>query len=149
MRYVHTNIISNDWKKLAKFYIEVLACRLIPPVRHQKGSWLEKGTGLPDAKLEGAHLLLPGWGDHGPTLEIHQYDTIEPLSSINPNRQGFAHIAFEVEDVEAVLGKIEAAGGSANGQISQNYIEGVGEITFVYARDPEGNLVEIQHWNKS
>ncbi len=149
MKYVHTNIISKDWRNLARFYIEVLDCKLVPPVRQQEGNWLEVGTGLSNAKLEGAHLLLPGWGDQGPTLEIHQYEEIETQSAINPNKQGYAHIAFEVEDVETVLGKIKAGGGSANGKISKTRIEGVGEITFVYARDPEGNLVEIQHWNKS
>ncbi len=149
MKYVHTNIISKDWRKLSRFYIEVLDCKLVPPVRKQEGGWLEAGTGVSKAKLEGAHLLLPGWGEQGPTLEIHQYEEIETQPAINPNKQGYAHIAFEVEDVETVLGKIKAAGGSANGQISRTEIEGIGEITFVYARDPEGNLVEIQHWNKS
>ena len=25
---------------------------------------------------------------------------------------------------------------------------GVGELTFVYCQDPEGNIIEIQHWKK-
>lgn len=148
MRYVHTNIISNDWKKLSKFYIEVFGCKLLPPARKQEGPWLEKGTGLPKAKLEGGHLLLPGWGANGPTLEIHQYSEIEPQSAINPNMRGIAHIAFEVDSVKETLNKIIRAGGSANGQISYGKVEGKGKITFVYARDPEGNLIEIQKWDK-
>ena len=148
MRYVHTNIISGDWKKLSKFYIEVFGCKLVPPVRKQEGQWLERGTGLNDAKLEGAHLLLPGWGEDGPTLEIHQYSVIESQNAINPNRRGYAHIAFEVDDLEDTLNRIINAGGSANGEISHCIIEGKGEISFVYTRDPEGNLIEIQKMDK-
>ena len=148
MRYVHTNIISNNWRKLAEFYIEVLGCKLVPPVRHQEGRWLERGTGVPDASLEGSHLLLPGWGEHGPTLEIHQYSLVERQVAIKPNLRGYAHIAFEVEDVEDMLGRIIDAGGSANGEISHCSIEGKGNLSFVYARDPEGNLIEIQKWDK-
>ena len=73
MRFAHTNIISNDWKALVNFYIQTFDCKIVPRIRNQSGNWLEKGTGVKNAKLEGAHLLLPGHGEHGPTLEIFQY----------------------------------------------------------------------------
>ena len=44
MHYVHTNIISNDWENLANFYIEVFHCEIVPPVRDQKGAWLDRAT---------------------------------------------------------------------------------------------------------
>jgi len=33
------------------------------------------------------------------------------------------------------------------GEISGKEVEGVGYITFVYAKDPEGNIIELQHWD--
>jgi hypothetical protein len=39
------------------------------------------------------------------------------------------------------------AGGSAHGAIVSTNVEGVGLLTFTYARDPEGNLIELQSWN--
>ncbi len=146
MRYVHTNIISNDWRSLAEFYIRTFQCRVVPPVRKQSGSWLVKGTGVANASLEGVHLQLPGYGKEGPTLEIYQYADMEELQNINPNTRGYSHIAFEVEDVALTLKDLESNGGKRNGEISQRKIEGVGKITFVYARDPEGNIIEIQSW---
>ena len=32
------------------------------------------------------------------------------------------------------------------GVLSTNRVEGVGLLTFVYARDPEGNVIELQSW---
>lgn len=146
MKYVHTNIISTNWKKLSAFYIEVFNCQVVPPIRNQSGHWLSQGTGVPNAKLEGVHLLLPGHGENGPTLEIYQYEKVEPLDDIQPNTRGFGHLAFEVENVVEIVAQIEARGGTKNGEITTRIIEGVGEITFIYVRDPEGNLIEIQHW---
>lgn len=38
-------------------------------------------------------------------------------------------------------------GGSKFGEIVERAIPGVGKITFTYARDPEGNLIELQNWD--
>ncbi|MFY0592340.1 VOC family protein [Roseivirga sp.] len=146
MRYAHTNIVSKDWEALAEFYVRTFDCTIIPPIRNQSGKWLTKGTGVKNAKLKGAHLLLPGHGENGPTLEIYQYEEILNLESITPNTRGFSHIAFEVDSVETVLNKLMQNGGSAYGEITTREVLGVGTITFIYAKDPEGNLIELQSW---
>ncbi|MEQ9592132.1 MAG: VOC family protein [Cyclobacteriaceae bacterium] len=148
MRFAHTNIVSTDWKKLADFYVQTFNCKIVPPIRKQSGEWLEKGTGLKGAELEGAHLLLPGYGEGGPTLEIYQYEEVEHQDQVMPNKRGFGHIAFEVENVESLLTSLLGNGGSVLGEITKRVVEGVGEITFVYTRDPEGNLIELQSWEK-
>lgn len=146
MRYAHTSIVSHNWTALADFYVKAFDCKIIPPIRNQSGQWLERGTGVENAKLEGAHLLLPGHGASGPTLEIYQYEEIKDQSDISPNQRGFTHIAFEVESVEETLRNMEQNGGNSFGQITKKEVPGVGEITFVYTRDPEGNLIELQSW---
>ena len=148
IKFAHTNIVSINWKELVDFYVKTFNCKVVPPIRNQSGEWLEKGTGLKNAKLEGAHLLLPGYGENGPTLEIYQYANIENQESILPNKRGFGHIAFEVDSVEEILQTLELNGGKSFGEITKRTISGVGEIAFVYARDPEGNLIELQSWNK-
>lgn len=148
MRYVHTNLISNNWRKLSEFYIEVFGCQVKPPVRLQLGDWLAKGTGVEKAQLQGVHLLLPGWGIDGPTLEIHEYSSVKAQPNVEPNKRGYGHIAFEVDNVTEVLDKIIRNGGTAQGEISRCNITGLGELTFVYTRDPEGNLIELQNWKK-
>ncbi|MEO0340704.1 MAG: VOC family protein [Bacteroidota bacterium] len=148
IRYAHTNIITEDWQTLADFYINTFDCKVKPPARDQSGEWLSQGTGVSNAHLTGVHLLLPGHGPNGPTLEIYTYKSIIPQGAVVPNQRGIGHLAFEVEDVSTVLNKVIANGGSKNGEVISRPVQGVGVITFVYARDPDGNLIELQHWEK-
>jgi predicted enzyme related to lactoylglutathione lyase len=144
IKYVHTNIISEDWKKLAQFYIDVLKCTPVPPERSLSGDWLDKGTGVKNAELNGIHLRLPGYGENGPTLEIFQYTKMEEKPEPTANRKGLGHIAFKVENIHEIYNKIIEKGGSSPGEIVTKQIEGVGTICFVYAKDPEGNIIELQ-----
>ena len=66
-RYVHTNLIAEDWQALASFYQDLFGCIPVPLERDFQGESLEAGTGLPGAHLRGIHLRLPGYGDEGPT----------------------------------------------------------------------------------
>jgi catechol 2,3-dioxygenase-like lactoylglutathione lyase family enzyme len=148
MRFVHTNIVAKNWKELSDFYIGVFGCRIKPPVRKLSGEWLDEGTGLENASLEGVHLLLPGYGDDGPTLEIFSYKEAVESDPMTANRLGITHIAFEVDDLEETLYSAVIAGARLLGRMSEKDIEGVGVLKFVYFKDPEGNIIEIQSWVK-
>lgn len=86
IRYAHTNIIAQDWKRLSQFYIQVFDCVPVPPVRDQSGEWLEAATGLSNAALKGTHLRLPGHGENGPTLEIYSYTVNARQTHSNPKQ---------------------------------------------------------------
>jgi hypothetical protein len=64
------------------------------------------------------------------------------------NHLGFTHIAFEVDDVALTLEAALKKGASLLGQVTEKKVEGVGLLKFVYFRDPEGNIIEIQSWVK-
>jgi predicted enzyme related to lactoylglutathione lyase len=146
-RFVHTNIVAKDWRRLARFYDEVFGCTPVPPERDLSGRWLEEVTGVSDAHIRGIHLRLPGHGPDAPTLEIFQYDREEERPETAVNRPGLAHIAFTVEDVESALQAVKTAGGGAIGGIVSLPIPDVGTVTIVYATDPEGNIIELQTWS--
>ncbi len=147
IRYTHTNIICQDWRRVAAFYQDIFGCISVPPQRDQKGEWLDQGTGLMNAHLQGVHLRLPGHGDNGPTLEIYSYAEMQDKPASVANRKGFGHIAFLVDDVAAILEAVLKAGGSKIGELSQTLVPGVGQLTFIYMADPEGNILEIQNWS--
>jgi catechol 2,3-dioxygenase-like lactoylglutathione lyase family enzyme len=146
VRFSHTNIAARDWKKLSEFYINVFECKIKPPQRNLSGKWLNKGTGLTNAKLEGVHLYLPGHGDNPPTLEIFSYEEMHDMSSIMANYTGITHIAFEVEDVDLTMKKALGNGAITLGEMAEREIENIGILKFVYLRDPERNIIEIQSW---
>ncbi len=147
-RYVHTNIIAEDAERLIAFYKKVFRCRSISETRDLRGVWLEKLTGVSGAHIRGEHLVLPGYEERLPTLEIFSYDQMKEGVVPEINRPGIVHLAFEVDNVRETLSEVISNGGSAVGEvITAEYPEGF-EGTFVYARDPEGNILELQSWRK-
>ena len=145
-RFGHVNLIARDWRRLAEFYREVFGCMPVPPERDLSGEALERGTGIPGARLQGMHLRLPGFGDDGPTLEVFSYAMNDALAPGLPNRTGFGHIAFQVDDIEDTVRRVLAAGGSAHGQLVTTRA-GARQVSWIYLRDPEGNLMELQRWS--
>jgi predicted enzyme related to lactoylglutathione lyase len=146
-KYVHTNLIARDWKGLVRFYSEVFGCEPKPPDRDMSGAWLDKLTSLQNAHLSGVHLRLPGYGDDGSTLEIFSYDELVEPELPSANQCGFGHIAFAVDDVDEALQAVIAAGGSKVGNSVTTEVNRFGVLRVVYARDPEGNIVELQRWS--
>jgi predicted enzyme related to lactoylglutathione lyase len=146
IKYAHTNIITDDWKRLAEFYITVFECKPIYPERDLHGEWLERATSIKNAHLKGIHLSLPGFEDSSPTLEIFQYDNNENGVRPQANRKGFGHIAFRVDDVPGMLNRILQHGGSRVGELVETEVANVGILNFVFAKDIDGNIIELQQW---
>ena len=145
-KYKHTNIVAADWRKVAEFYERIFGCEPVPPERVAAGEWVERCTGVPGAEVHGVHLRLPGYGDDGPTLEIFQYNLAEQRPATAINRPGLAHLAFEIDDVEAARDEVITAGGKCVGELVTVEIRGAGTITLIYMTDPEGNIIELQKW---
>ena len=145
-RFGHVNLVARDWRALAGFYERVFGCTPVPPERDYGGPDLAAGTGIPGARLRGVHLLLPGYGADGPTLEIYQYDEMPEVGLPDVNRPGFGHLAFQVDDVAAAREAVLAAGGSAVGEVVASVTAAGTRVAWCYCRDPEGNVVELQRW---
>jgi glyoxylase I family protein len=148
IKYAHTNLVTPDWKRLANFYVGVFDCVVVPPERDLAGRWLDDATSITHAHIQGVHVRLPGHGDSGPTLEIFQYDSELERNSTAVNRPGLGHLAFAVENVRAAHAAVIAAGGREVGQIVTTEIAGAGRIEFAYVTDPDGNVIELQQWQK-
>ena len=147
IKYAHTNIITKDWKELARFYEIVFNCIAVPPIRNYQGEWLEKGTGVFNANLQGVQLRLPGYGDNGPTLEIYQYSEMISAERHLANQKGFGHIAFNVEDIAGVLAIALKNGASKIGELSEHHFDNIGVFRFIYISDPDGNIIELLNWS--
>jgi predicted enzyme related to lactoylglutathione lyase len=146
MKYVHTNLVARNWESLAAFYMEVFGCKRKPPERDLKGAWLDSLASQKGAHVHGIHLRLPGCGKSGPTLEVFQYSTTKRRALPQTDQPGYGHIAFAVKDVGKMIEEIKKHGGSLVGKRVSASIDGMGRIDVVYARDPEGNIIEVQRW---
>jgi len=146
-KYVHTNLIAEDWRALSSFYQHIFGCVPCPPERDYQGEKISAGSGVPDAHLRGEHLLLPGFGEDGPTLEIFNYNVLEDRARTAVNRPGFAHIAFSVPDVAAAQKAVLEASGRAVGEVVTMQNARGAEVTWCYVADPEGNIIKLQSWH--
>ncbi|MBM3793676.1 MAG: VOC family protein [Acidobacteria bacterium] len=131
--YLHTNLIAKYWRALAAFYCDVFSCRPAPPERSYSGRDLERGASGAGAALAGVHLLLPGFAEGGPTLEIFSYSPAAAGRAAHPqpNHFGFGHIAFAVASV------------SVGDTVTHTLADGR-RVEWCCMRDPEGNLIELQ-----
>jgi predicted enzyme related to lactoylglutathione lyase len=145
-KYVHTNLIAEDWRKLASFYERLFGCVPVPPERDYRGEKLEAGSGVAGAHLTGMHLRLPGYGENGPTLEIFNYNLLEKRAATAVNRPGFGHIAFLVDDVQSARQAVLAEGGSQVGEVVTLETATGAKVTWCYVTDIEGNVIELQSW---
>jgi len=146
-KYKHTNIVADNWRELADFYRQVFGCSEVHPERACSEEWVERCTSVPGAGILGVHLRLPGYGEDGLTLEIFQYNKALDRPETAINRPGLAHLAFEVDDVEAARDEVIAEGGKCVGELVTVDITDAGKITFIYMTDPEGNIIELQKWH--
>jgi len=148
IKYVHTNIVAKDWKKLADFYIRVFGCVVVPPIRIYKGKDLDFAVNIKDVELNGVHLKLPGYHKYGPTLEVFSYNPSQSKQKRKVNTPGITHIAFEVSDVNKAHKKVIESGGKKVGKIITLTRSDGKKVTWCYVKDPEGNMIELQKWDK-
>ena len=146
-RFGHVNLIAHDWRRLADFYERVFGCTPVPPERNLGGPEFAAATGVLGAAVRGMHLQLPGGPADGPTLEIFQYEPSLEHPGTAANRPGFGHLAFQVLDVAAAREAVLQEGGSPVGTVITTQTRDGRSVTWAYVTDPEGNILELQHWS--
>jgi catechol 2,3-dioxygenase-like lactoylglutathione lyase family enzyme len=78
---------------------------------------------------------------------VFSLDQLAPPIQSVVSRPGLMHIAFSVDDIEATLDRFLRAGGKKLGEpVEAPAAGGVPRAGFVYARDPDGNIVELLEW---
>ena len=146
-RYAHINIVAHDWRKLCEFYEQIFDCKPYSSERNHHGKHIDELTGMQGVRVQGRHLSVPGHGENGPTIEIFTFSDNGEDSPRPLNRPGFAHIAFEVDDIEEKRNQIKHFGGEDYGNLVTIDISGAGKLSLIYMTDPEGNIVELQKWH--
>ncbi len=140
MRFDQVKIIVRDLDLLVGFYEEALDCEVVvPPL--STDSVVARGVGVPNGTVTLCALRLPGRGDRGPILELYSVEGDTPEEwAYQP---GSGQLAFEVDELEAAIGKVVAAGGSNLGEVVEWQGPSGTTARFVYLRDPEGNIVDL------
>ncbi len=135
----HTSFTVSDLDRSVDFYTNVLGFELI----HRGGrdpKFIERVVAVQGADIEVAYIQAPGH-----RLELIEYRAPADRRQVEcrPCDAGFAHIAFDVDDIDAVLRAVRAAGVTPLGE-PLSLVHGPnrgGRV--VYTRDPDGVTVEF------
>jgi catechol 2,3-dioxygenase-like lactoylglutathione lyase family enzyme len=136
-RMEHVGIVVDDLAAASEFFIELgLELRGKGQV---EGSWVERIIALDEVKVEFAMLrTADGHGEielvkfHSPSTEGGNQDT-------PANTPGIRHIAFAVEDIDAVVAGLRARGTELVGEV----VRYEDSYRLCYVRGPEGIIVEL------
>lgn len=141
-KFRHVALIVKDYRKMIRFYSEILNFKVLREFELATEDF-RKGVGLPGAKAKGAHLAIPGGEVE---LEIFQFEE-QPEGGEKPsqaNLPGFRHIALIVDDLKNAYQELKNKGLEF---LSEPILvlepKNVAGSMFVYFKDPEGNIIEL------
>jgi catechol 2,3-dioxygenase-like lactoylglutathione lyase family enzyme len=141
MRLAHINLVARDAETIAAFYVNVMGCEVLREALTLSGEKVSRGNGISNSKIRSIWLKFPGL--ERPFLEIHEHSSTQDREQPKVNEPGFGHLAFQMGDIDSLLSKIVEAGGSQIGQITDFGTPGKPHL-IAYARDPEGNVLELE-----
>ena len=133
----HTGLVVKDISNSIKFY-ESLGLKVWRR-EIEKGDFISKVVGLDDAVIETAKLKLPD-DSLIELLEYKSHLSEIPKNIYLSNRHGCSHIAFTVEDIDAIAIMIVEIGGSI---VNPPSLSPNGKVKVMYCHDIDGILIEL------
>jgi catechol 2,3-dioxygenase-like lactoylglutathione lyase family enzyme len=133
----HVSIVVNDLPAAKEFFLD-LGLEL-QGEGALEGAWLDRICGLTDVKTSLAFLGVP---DGQASIELVKFHTPPDENDIQPplaNTLGIRHIAFVVDDIEALVARLKAKGTEIFSEI-YNYED---QYKLCYIRGPEGIILEL------
>ena len=136
-RMDHIGIVVDDLAAATEFFVEL---GLEPQGEGTvEGGWVDRIVGLDGVRSELVMLRTPD--GHG-RLELSKFHTPPSQGGdwrAPANTPGLRHVAFVVEDIDAVVASLRARGAELVGEL-ERYED---SYRLCYVRGPEGIIVEL------
>jgi catechol 2,3-dioxygenase-like lactoylglutathione lyase family enzyme len=136
----HTGFTVSNLERALAFWRDVLGFELSHRP-HQTGDLASEITGVPGAEISIA--VLKGYGHKIELLEYLAPADRKPHVDLRPCDVGFVHVAFTVDNLDAVVSAIAASGWSAAGKPQTLKSGPNAGKRVVYVRDPDGTTIEF------
>ena len=137
----HTGITVSNLERSLSFWQNVLGFELSHRA-HQMSEMASEITGVAGAEIKLAVVKAPG----GHKIELLEYlappDRKQHVD-LRPCDVGWVHVAFTVDNLDAVLQKIAASGWKAAGKPQTLKTGPNAGKRVVYVRDPDGTTIEF------
>jgi catechol 2,3-dioxygenase-like lactoylglutathione lyase family enzyme len=131
----HVGLQVADIDRAGAFYEQALGARwLVLPLTFE-GAGAEQAMGVPGVRLRLAMLALGG-----AAIELFEFiGEPAPEWARGERTARLPHLAVQVEDTDAALARVEAAGGKRVWPAVDRF----GKARVIYVADPDGNVVEL------
>lgn len=133
----HAGIVVHNLERMLRFWRDVMGLQVVIDFR-EEGRFIDTVQGLSGVRLCMIKLRAPD----GSMIEL-LHDEAHPTPPPEHNDlcdRGIRHLAFTVADVEAAWETLRRAGCPT---LSEPVTAPDGKARLFFARDPEGNLMEI------
>ena len=138
MRVSHIGICVSDWKRSLRFYHDVLGFRYV----HEREAKGEPSDTL--LRLVGVSLREVYLEREGVRLGLRCFDSPGCSGDGEPrpmNRLGLSHLTLRVDDLDAMLAELEAAGVRVLRDTRIEVPAARSKAAFI--TDPDGTLIEL------
>ena len=137
-RIDHVGVIVRDLAAARAFFVD-LGLEVLGE-GDVEGAWVDRVTGLDGGKAAWVMLQTP---DGEANIEFISFNSPADEGVIQQpsfNTLGIRHIAFAVEDIDAVVARLEKSGAVAFSEIER--FEDGSKVCFV--RGPDGMIIELE-----
>jgi catechol 2,3-dioxygenase-like lactoylglutathione lyase family enzyme len=134
----HVSIVVNDLEAATAFFVELgMELEGESPI---EGRWVDRVNGLDNVRVNIVMMRTP---DGHSRLELTKFHTPTAISAepaiAPPNTLGLRSIMFAVDDIDAVVARLQARGAELVGEVAQ--YEDIYRLCYV--RGPEGIIVAL------
>jgi catechol 2,3-dioxygenase-like lactoylglutathione lyase family enzyme len=136
-RMDHVGIVVDDLADAVAFFAQLgLELQGEAPV---EGDWVDRIVGLEGVRAQIAMLQTPDGHGRLELTKFHSPSTDGGYQHAPANASGIRHVAFAVEDIDAVLARLRARGAELVGELGR-YQD---SYRLCYVRGPEGIIIEL------
>jgi len=138
----HVAINTPDLDRLAAFYTDVMGFEVVMSTSWRDRPIVDRMVGLTGSAAR--QIMLEAGNAY---LELFQYESPEPTPADparNPANHGYTHFCIDVVDIDAEYERLSANGMSFHSPPPTTAELQGSKLRAIYARDPDGNIVELQ-----
>jgi catechol 2,3-dioxygenase-like lactoylglutathione lyase family enzyme len=133
----HVGIVVDDLAAATAFFVE-LGLELQGEGKVED-RWVDRVVGLDGVRVEFAMVQTPDGNGRLELVKFHSPSAQGHNPNAPANTPGIRHIAFAVEDIDAVVAGLQARGTELVGEV-ERYKD---SYRLCYVRGPEGIIVEL------
>jgi catechol 2,3-dioxygenase-like lactoylglutathione lyase family enzyme len=136
-RMEHVGIVVDDLAGATEFFVALgLELQGERPV---EGGWVDRVVGLEGVRVEIAMMETPDGHGRLELAKFHAPSSRGGDRHAPANTPGIRHVAFAVDDIDAVVASLRARGTELVGEV-ERYKD---SFRLCYVRGPEGIIVEL------